>query len=49
MYENRIMKPIKIIFKRWGRGKKRVTIGGNLTDVHDLYVWKNHNGTPLYN
>jgi hypothetical protein len=47
MYENRIMKPIKIIFLKGG-WERRVE-GVNLIKVHCLYVWKYHSETPLYN
>jgi predicted DNA-binding antitoxin AbrB/MazE fold protein len=46
MYENGIMKPVKIVFKR-GKGMIRVIEGVNLIKVHYVQVWKYHNETPF--
>jgi hypothetical protein len=48
IYKNRIIKFIKIVFKR-ERGNKKVREGMNLIKVYYTHTWKFHNETPLYN
>jgi expansin (peptidoglycan-binding protein) len=43
MYENRITKTV--LKGEIRKNNRRV----NLIKVHYMYVWKYHNGTPLYN
>jgi predicted DNA-binding antitoxin AbrB/MazE fold protein len=47
MYENGIMKPFKIVFKKREEAiRKRIE---GLIKVHYMHEWKYHNETPLYN
>jgi hypothetical protein len=38
IYENRRMKPVEIVLRRWGRERRRTMKGVNLRSIGSMYV-----------
>jgi hypothetical protein len=49
MYENRTMKPVKIVLRREGRGMRKNHKGVSLIKTYSKHICKCHNVSSLYN